>query len=179
MSMARPPAAARQRVGGSARRAAGFGGCSQVAWTRYPDAAFERLEAHAHGFGASDCLRAAGDLSVGEIGSKQIHKGGARLAGVRRRQCVREDACVNIVASPRATHDPALESIQYDQDRAQCVVGDIAGAARVAHEPQMQQAPPHRGLRHAGIMQEFRAGRRPSAWPRARLDNCPARPQFP
>ena len=122
---------------GGVMRAAGR---AQVVRAADPDASFERLEAHPHAFGASHGLRAAGNLTVGEIGLNQIDQGSTGLAGIGRRQRMRENPGLNFVAAGGVAEHRALEFVEHHQYRAQCVVRDIAGTPRAAHESQVQQA---------------------------------------
>jgi len=107
---------------------------------RYPNAAFERLEADAHGLGSACHLGAAADFTVGKIGSYQINQGGAGLAGLRRRQRMRENARLYVVAPRRIPDHAALEAIENDQNRTQGIVRHIARSASPPDEAQVQQA---------------------------------------
>src|SRR5882757_2903876 len=107
---------------------------------RYPNAAFERLEAHAHGLDSACHLGAAADFTLGKIGPYQINQGGAGLAGLRRRQRMRKDARLNIIAPRRVPDHTALETIENDQNRTQGIVRHIARSSRPPNEAQVQQA---------------------------------------
>jgi hypothetical protein len=113
---------------------------SQVVGAAYPDAALEGLEAHAHALGTAHGLGAAGYLAVRKIRLYQIDQGGTGLARIRRRQRMRENARLNLIARGSIAEHSALEAVEDHEDRTQCVVGHIAGAAGAAHEFQMQQA---------------------------------------
>jgi hypothetical protein len=121
-------------------RSARFGSTHLSVRSRYPNAAFEWLEAHSQGFGSARGLRATSYFAVREIGTDQVDQGGAGLARVRRGQRVRENARLNLIAPRRIADDPALEAIEHDQNRAQCVVRYIARQSRAPDEAQMQQS---------------------------------------
>src|SRR5450631_1650571 len=108
--------------------------------SRDPDAALDGLETHPDRIGTARYLRATADFAVGEIGSNQIDEARTGLPFIGLGQRVREDACLNVVASRQVTDDAALESIEHDQHRVQCVVRHIAGPTGVSDEAQMQQS---------------------------------------
>ena len=108
---------------------------------RYPNTAFEWLKADAHGLSPTRHLRTTSDFSVLKIGSYEIYQGGAGLVGVRRRQRMRENARLNIIAPRRISDHALLEAIENDQNRTQGFVRHIARPSRSPGEPQMQQSP--------------------------------------
>ena len=115
-------------------------GRAQIVRAADPDSPFERLEANPHTFRAAHCLRAAGDLAVGEIRLDQVHQGSAGLARIGRRQGMREYPGLNFIAASGVAEHGTLEFVEHHEDGAQCVVRHIAGTPGAAHETQMQQA---------------------------------------
>src|SRR5271170_8487737 len=87
-------------------------GRAQIIGSAYPDAAFEGLETHAHALGPAHGLRAAGNLAVSEIRLNQIDQRSAGLTGIRRRQGVRENARLNLIARRGIAEHSALEPIE-------------------------------------------------------------------
>ena len=122
---------------GGVMRAAGR---AQVVGAADPDASFERLETNAQPLGPARGLSAASNLAIGEISLDQIDQGCAGFTCVSRRQRMREDARLNLVAAGGVAEHGSLEPVENHQYRAQSVVSHVAGAARPTHEPQMQQA---------------------------------------
>jgi hypothetical protein len=115
-------------------------GCAQIVRAADPNASFERLEAHPHAFRTAHGLRTAGNLAVGQIGLDQINQSCTGLAGIGRRQCMRENSRLYLIAASSIAEHRALKFVEHDQNRAQCVVCHIAGASCAAHESQVQKA---------------------------------------
>src|SRR5882757_10133470 len=119
------------------------GGCgeapcrAQVIRPAYPDAAFKGLKADAHTFGAACGLRSTGNFSVREIGLDQINQRSARFTDFGRRQSMRQNARLDLVAPRRMPQHRSLEFIEHHQDGTQCVVRHIAGTPGAAHEFQV------------------------------------------
>jgi len=146
---------------------------------RYPNAAFERLEAHAHGLDSACHLGAAADFTLGKIGPYQINQGGAGLAGLRRRQRMRKDARLNIIrAASNSRSHRALKRSRTTRNRTQGIVRHIARSSRPPNEAQVQQAADAATFVMAGTMQALPAIRLSSGRARAKLDRCPRDDEF-
>src|SRR5258708_31918804 len=96
----------------SAYRVMSAGRRAQIVRTANPDAALERLETHAHTFGAPHGLRSAGNLAVREIRLNQVDQRSTRFARIGRRQGMRENARLHLVAPGRIAENGALELVE-------------------------------------------------------------------
>src|ERR1700722_1592006 len=88
--------------------------CPQIVRSANPRAPFERLKTHPEDLGPARGLGTAGNLAVGEIRANQIDQGCTGLVGVRRRQRVREDSRLHLIAARGIAEDGAFEAVEHD-----------------------------------------------------------------
>src|ERR1700685_1317073 len=88
-------------------------GRAQIIGLPYPDPAFEGRETPPHPLGPAHGLRAAGNLAVSEIRLNQIDQRSAGLTRIRRRQGMRENPRLNLIARRGIAEHSAFASIEH------------------------------------------------------------------